>query len=65
MIRGNAINPNWFELYNSRGLETSALKSFMRFTVIISDYVLYIPALLAYSHFAIPQGRKIDKVYLA
>jgi alpha-1,3-glucosyltransferase len=62
MIRGNLINPAWFELYTSRGLETPALKSFMRFTVIISDYLLYVPALLAYAHYAIPQGRKIDKV---
>jgi hypothetical protein len=60
--RGNGINPDWFELETSRGLESHALKVFMRFTVIISDYMLYIPALLAYTHFAIPAGRKIDKV---
>jgi hypothetical protein len=60
--RGNGINPEWFELDKSRGLESHALKVFMRFTVIISDYMLYVPALLAYTHFAMPAGRKIDKV---
>ena len=60
--RGEMINPVWFELEKSRGFESHALKVFMRFTVIISDYMLFIPALLAYTHYAIPSGRKIDKV---
>ena len=62
MIRGDLINPTWFELDKSRGLESHALKVFMRFTVIISDYLLFIPSLLAYTHYAIPSVRKIDKV---
>lgn len=61
-VSADVINPEWLELYNSRGLETPSLKAFMRFTVIISDYVLYVPALLAYTHYAIVPGRKIDKV---
>ena len=62
IIRGHLINPTWFELDKSRGLESHALKVFMRFTVIISDYLLFIPSLLAYAHYAIPSVRKIDKV---
>ena len=60
--RGDYIHPEWFSLDTSRGMETPGLKSFMRFSVIISDYALYVPALLAYTQFVIPAGRKIDKV---
>lgn len=56
------INPTWFELDISRGLESHALKVYMRFTVIISDYLLFIPSILAYIHYAIQSARKIDKV---
>jgi len=56
------INPAWFELDVSRGLETSALKAFMRFSVIISDYILYIPALLLYAHYGIDAIRQTDLV---
>jgi len=38
------INPNWFALYLSRGLEDDDLKVFMRATVIVSEYLIYIPA---------------------
>lgn len=38
------INPAWVELRASRGLETHDLKVFMRATVIISEYLIYIPA---------------------
>jgi len=61
--RGDYIRPEWFALHSSRGLETSGIKSFMRFSVIISDCALFVPALLAYSQFVVPMGRKVDKVY--
>lgn len=62
ICRGDYIHPEWFELDSSRGIETPGIKSFMRFSVIISDYVLYVPVLLAYAQFVVPAGRKIDKV---
>jgi hypothetical protein len=62
--RGDYIRPEWFELDTSKGMETPGIKSFMRFSVIISDYVLYVPALLVYTRFVVPAGRKIDKVLL-
>ena len=61
--RGDYIHPEWFNLDTSRGMETPGLKSLMRFSVIISDYALYVPALLAYTQFVVPAGRKIDKVH--
>ncbi|KAJ9631708.1 Glucosyltransferase-like protein [Taxawa tesnikishii (nom. ined.)] len=41
---GNLVNPSWFELYSSRGLESHDLKIFMRATVIVSEYLILVPA---------------------
>ena len=41
---GGLIDPSWFALHTSRGLEDPILKVFMRATVIISEYLIYIPA---------------------
>ncbi|KAJ0343836.1 hypothetical protein COL154_000964 [Colletotrichum chrysophilum] len=41
---GALIDPSWFELYNSRGSDDPTLKIFMRATVIVSEYLIYIPA---------------------
>ena len=35
----------------------------MRATVMLSDYVIFVPALLAYVHYAIPSVRRTDKVH--
>lgn len=41
---GGIINPAWFALHTSRGLDDPILKVFMRATVIVSEYLVYIPA---------------------
>lgn len=41
---GGLINPSWFALHTSRGLDDSTLKVFMRATVIVSEYLIYVPA---------------------
>ncbi|KAL7629594.1 Glucosyltransferase-like protein [Parahypoxylon ruwenzoriense] len=41
---GSFIDPSWFALYTSRGSEDPVLKIFMRATVIVSEYLIYIPA---------------------
>jgi alpha-1,3-glucosyltransferase len=41
---GSLINPDWFALYLSRGLDDLDLKVFMRATVVVSEYLVYIPA---------------------
>lgn len=41
---GTLINPSWFALFTSRGLDDPALKVFMRATVIVSEYLIYVPA---------------------
>ncbi|KAK9462940.1 glycosyl transferase [Lipomyces oligophaga] len=41
---GTLFNPVWFALNSSRGCEQLDLKSYMRSTVVISDVLIYIPA---------------------
>jgi alpha-1,3-glucosyltransferase len=41
---GAFIDPSWFALHTSRGLDDPTLKIFMRATVIVSEYLVYIPA---------------------
>ncbi|KAK4947868.1 Glucosyltransferase-like protein [Elasticomyces elasticus] len=54
---GSFLEPTWFALDKSRGLETPDLKLFMRATVIISEYLIYVPALIILlRHFNRSQG---------
>lgn len=48
LASGTLINPDWFALYSSRGYESQSLKVFMRATVIISEYLVYVPALIIF-----------------
>ena len=41
---GSFINPDWFALASSRGIESQLLKVYMRATVLVSEYISYIPA---------------------
>ena len=41
---GAFINPQWFALETSRGIESQLLKVYMRATVLVSEYLTYIPA---------------------
>ncbi|PYI33748.1 glucosyltransferase [Aspergillus indologenus CBS 114.80] len=43
---GTAIDPSWFALDKSRGLEDPLLKVFMRGTVVASEYLVFIPAVV-------------------
>ena len=45
---GSFINPAWFALFSSRGSQDPELKIFMRATVIISEYLTYIPAAIVF-----------------
>lgn len=44
---GNIIDPSWFALDTSRGMETPGIKTFMRISSIVSELILYTPAVLA------------------
>ncbi|KAI0818332.1 ALG8 glycosyltransferase family ALG6, partial [Xylaria sp. FL0064] len=46
---GSVIDPSWFALYTSRGSDDPTLKIFMRATVIISEYLIYIPAVVIFT----------------
>jgi alpha-1,3-glucosyltransferase len=47
-ISGNAINASWFELDKSRGLDDPLLKVYMRATVFVSEYLVYVPAVVVF-----------------
>ncbi|EDK39437.2 hypothetical protein PGUG_03535 [Meyerozyma guilliermondii ATCC 6260] len=42
---GSFIDPQWFALDTSRGIEDAGIKTFMRISSLLSELVLYIPAL--------------------
>ncbi|XP_014780541.1 dolichyl pyrophosphate Man9GlcNAc2 alpha-1,3-glucosyltransferase [Octopus bimaculoides] len=44
------INPDWVALHSSRGLENPLHKLFMRYSVIFSDLLLYIPAVCLFMY---------------
>ena len=46
---GSLINPSWFALFSSRGLHDANLKVFMRATVLVSEYLIYIPAVVVFT----------------
>ncbi len=43
---GSVIDPSWFALYESRGFEDLRLKIYMRTTVLVSEFLVYMPALV-------------------
>ncbi|TID31053.1 hypothetical protein CANINC_000297 [Pichia inconspicua] len=55
---GKLIDPTWFQLNVSRGVETIDLKSFMRITALFSELLIYIPAVMMYTRW---MGRHYNK----
>ncbi|KAL1915325.1 uncharacterized protein VTP21DRAFT_6783 [Calcarisporiella thermophila] len=47
-VVGSWINPAWFALYDSRGLEGPELKLFMRTSVILLEFMIYVPAVIGF-----------------
>lgn len=45
---GSCINPSWFALFTSRGSDDPNLKVYMRATVIVSEFLIYIPAAIVF-----------------
>lgn len=42
------IDPSWVALLKSRGIESESHKLFMRLSVLVSMWILYIPAIVAF-----------------
>ena len=59
---GNIINPEWVALTESRGHESAGLKSFMRATVLVSDLLVYIPAILAFCFWGVKDSPFVSQV---
>ena len=45
---GSFFNQSWFALDTSRGIESEESKVFMRTTVLLSDLLVYIPAVVLF-----------------
>ena len=62
---GRAINADWFALYGSRGLDSALLKTFMRATALVSEFLMYVPAVVIFVRIFGRQAdlSKYDKVY--
>ncbi|KAJ5738408.1 CAZyme family GT57 [Penicillium malachiteum] len=45
---GSAVDPAWFALDDSRGFEHPDLKIYMRATVVVSEYLIYVPAVVTF-----------------
>ena len=59
-VSGSLVNPSWFALDSSRGIEQQHLKVYMRATVIVSEYLTYIPAAIILSR-RLAQLRGVNK----
>ncbi|KAI0549034.1 ALG8 glycosyltransferase family ALG6 [Xylaria curta] len=46
---GSFIDPSWFALYTSRGSDDPTLKVFMRGSVVVSEFLVYIPAVVIFT----------------
>ena len=53
----NQIDPSWVALDSSRGLESDELKLFMRLTVLVTDLLIYTPALYLWIYTFYSQNR--------
>jgi hypothetical protein len=65
MRSGQVINVDWFKLYSSRGLDTIELKTFMRATALVSEFLIYVPAVVIFVRVFGRQAdlSKYDKVW--
>ncbi|KAJ6032258.1 CAZyme family GT57 [Penicillium herquei] len=45
---GSTVDPAWFALDESRGFEHPDLKIYMRATVVVSEYFIYVPAVVTF-----------------
>ncbi|OCK76262.1 glycosyltransferase family 57 protein [Lepidopterella palustris CBS 459.81] len=65
-VIGTFINPEWFALFTSRGLDDPSLKVYMRATVFISEYLVYIPAVIIFlRRFSRTQGVNVWEASIA
>jgi alpha-1,3-glucosyltransferase len=63
---GALFDPGWFVLDKSRGIEEQNLKVFMRATVLLSEYLVYVPALIVFlRHYSRSNGTGITSMSIA
>lgn len=61
-IVGKFIDPSWFALDTSRGLETPQIKTFMRLSSILSELVVFVPAVMGLLHLLGAQKQNLTRM---
>lgn len=64
-LSGSKINPDWFALDKSRGIESAESKLFLRSTVVVSEFLLYIPAVMTFCQILYGANNAYLKKYTA
>ncbi|KAK9241370.1 glycosyl transferase [Lipomyces kononenkoae] len=59
---GSKFEPSWFELVTSRGCEDINLKSYLRSTVLISELLIYIPAVSMFVRWTV-ENQKLSPLH--
>ncbi|XP_032239978.2 dolichyl pyrophosphate Man9GlcNAc2 alpha-1,3-glucosyltransferase [Nematostella vectensis] len=61
----NNLNPEWVQLNVSRGYESSSHKLFMRYTVLLADVLIFIPAVMLFCLLCLSGRSSLQKVLIA
>lgn len=60
---GSLVNSDWFKLDISRGIENPQIKTFMRYSSIISELIVYIPAIMQLTSLLGGQRAKLGRMH--
>lgn len=60
---GSLIDSDWFQLDISRGIENPQIKTFMRYSSIISELVIYVPAIMQLTSVLGGQRAKLGRMH--
>ncbi|KAJ3154001.1 Glucosyltransferase-like protein [Geranomyces variabilis] len=55
------INPAWMSLDESRGFESEGLKTFMRLTALVTEWMIYVPAVVLFANRWVGHGARVKK----
>ncbi|ORZ35442.1 ALG6, ALG8 glycosyltransferase family-domain-containing protein, partial [Catenaria anguillulae PL171] len=62
-LHAHFIDPSWVALDTSRGIETPLLVAYMRFTVLLTDLLIYLPACLHFVNRALKRQSATAKLH--
>lgn len=60
---GSLINSDWFQLDVSRGIENPQIKTFMRYSSLISELIIYVPAIMQLTSLLGGKSTKLGRMH--